>query len=113
MRGVTTIAVITALAATACGPSRETVAGWVVDIGSTSVTDVESITLRTAEGEEQVYRIGTVELDGDAFPPSHLREHMALAQPVALSFEEVGSERVVVRLVDAPWLRASDGGSAS
>lgn len=88
----------------ACGPSRATTAGFVIDMKSTSLTVVESFTLRTPEGVEQVFQVGSLELDGGAFPAAHLREHMALAQPIAVAWVEQDGERVAIELVDAPWL---------
>ena len=49
--------------------------------------------------------MGPLELDGGAFPAGHLREHMALNQPVAVAYREEDGERVAYRLVDATWLQ--------
>ena len=89
----------------ACGPQPATAAGFVVDVKSSSVTQVDSFTLRTPEGTELVFRVGPLELDGGAFPAGHLREHMALAQAVAVAYREEGGERVAFRLADATWLQ--------
>ena len=89
----------------ACGPQPANAAGFVVDVKSTSVTQVDSFTLRTPEGTELVFRVGPLELDGGAFPAGHLREHMALAQAVAVAYREEGGERVAFRLADATWLQ--------
>lgn len=89
----------------ACGPQPRTVAGFVVNVKSTSITEVESFTLRTPEQTEIVFGVGQVELDGGAFPAGHLREHMALGQPVAVAYREEDGEKVAFRLVDAPWLQ--------
>lgn len=92
-------------AVAACGPTPGTAAGWVVSVDSTSITRVERFVLRTAEGTELVFRVGILELDGGAFPAGHLREHMALAQAVAVGYRDEGEERVAFRLADAPWLQ--------
>ena len=91
--------------AAACGSPTMTEAGWVVALDATTVTTVESFTLRSPDGSEAVYRVGPLELDGGAFPAGHLREHMALAQPVAVAYRLDGNDRVATRLVDAPWLQ--------
>lgn len=88
----------------ACGPAPQTVAGFVVDVKSTSLTQVDSFTLRTQEGQELLFRVGPLELDGGAFPAGHLREHMALNQAVAVAYREEDGERVAYRLVDATRL---------
>jgi hypothetical protein len=89
----------------ACGPQPATAAGFVVDVQSSSITQVDSFTIRTPEGAELVFRVGPLELDGGAFPAGHLREHMALAQAVAVAYREEGGERVAFRLADATWLQ--------
>ena len=89
----------------ACGPQPATAAGFVIDAKSSSVTQVDSFTLRTPEGTELVFRVGPLELDGGAFPGGHLREHMAMAQAVAVAYREEGGERVAFRLADATWLQ--------
>lgn len=93
------------LLATACGPTPRTVAGFVVEVKSTSLTQIDSFTLRTPEGEQLVFRVGRLELDGGAFPAGHLREHMALGQAVAVVYREENGERVASRLTDATWLQ--------
>lgn len=94
-----------ALALAACGPAGKTAAGFVVDVQSTALTEVQSFTLRTPEGDEVVFRVGRLELDGGAFPAGHLREHLALNQPVAVAYREENGERIAYRLADATWLQ--------
>jgi hypothetical protein len=93
------------LAIAGCGTGDKTVDGFVVDVQSTSLTQVDSFTLRTPEGETIVFRVGPLELDGGAFPAPHLREHMALNQAVAIAYREEDGEKVAYRLLDAPWLQ--------
>lgn len=98
--GAIAIAVVLA----GCGSSN-VVAGFVVDVRSSSLTEIDSVTLRTNDGETMTFRIDTLELGEDAFPATHLREHMALNQPVAVAFREEVGEKVAYRLKDAPWLQ--------
>lgn len=93
-----------AVVVAACGSPPSMVAGYVVDVRAASLTDVRSLTLRTPEGEFVTLRIGRLELDGDAFPAGHLREHMATHRPVVVGYREVNGEKVAYRLADAPWL---------
>ena len=93
------------VATAACGAPQETAAGYVIDVKSTSLTQIDSFTLRTNEGAELVFRVGALDLNGGGFPGSHLREHMATNQPVAVAFGMDGENRVATRLVDAPWLK--------
>lgn len=98
-------AAIMLLMATGCGPAPQTAAGFVVDVQSTSLTQITSFTLRAEEGTELVFRVGALDLNGGGFPGTHLREHMINNQPVAVAFALDGDDRVATRLVDAPWLR--------
>ena len=105
MSPIRSLVLVIALALEACGPAPQTVAGFVVDVKSTSLTQVDSFTLRTQDGQELVFRVGPLELDGGAFPAGHLREHMALNQAVAVAYREEVGERIAYKLVDATWLQ--------
>lgn len=88
-----------------CGPAPLAEAGWVVDVQSTSLTEVDRFTLRTEDGRELEFKLAPLELDGGSFPANHLREHLALNQPVAIAYRDQNGERVAYRLRDAPWLQ--------
>ena len=94
-----------AIFAVACSPASKTAAGFVVEVKGTSLTQVDSFTIRTQDGQQLVFRVGALELDGGAFPAGHLREHMALTQGVAVAYREENGERIAYRLVDATWLQ--------
>ena len=84
-----------------CQQASGTAEGIVIDVKSASVTQVDTFTLRTAEGRELLFRIGPLELDGDAFPAGHLREHMALGEPIRVAFRDENGSSVAYRLTDA------------
>lgn len=88
-----------------CGPASQTAAGFVVDVKSTSLTQIDAFTLRTPEGDELVFRTGILDLDGGGFPGAHLREHMVTNQAIAVAYTEQGGDRVATKLVDATWLQ--------
>ncbi len=46
------------------------------------------------------FRIGELE-NGNEFPPGHLAEHQATAEPVVVYYRVEGNERFAVRLEDA------------
>ena len=94
-----------AITLAACGPAPQTAAGFVVDVKSTSLTEIQTFTLRTQDGQELVFKVGALELDGGAFPAGHLRQHMALNQAIAVAYREENGERVAYRLADATWLQ--------
>ena len=76
--------------------------GIVIAVDQASVTTVRSFTLRTNDGQELVFSVGTLDLGGGAFPANHLREHMAIAEPVRVESRIEGNDRVAFRLTDAP-----------
>jgi hypothetical protein len=100
------LAVVTAASAlAACSPGRSSEAGVVIAVDASAPGQVDGFTLRTEAGEELDFSIGSLELDGGAFPAQHLQEHLVTGEPVAVAFETDGAVRVAKRLVDAPWLR--------
>ena len=105
MRTLAAACFVALLIINGCGPAPQTAAGYVVDVKSTSLTQIDSFTLRTKEGTERVFRVGVLDLSGGSFPATHLREHMITNQPVAVAFGLEGDDQVATRLVDAPWLR--------
>jgi hypothetical protein len=92
-----------------CGPQATTAQGIVVDVKASSVTQVDSFTLRTTDGRELVFRVGALELDDGAFPAGHLREHMALGEPITVSYRQANGTAVAYRPTDAN----SDGPGSS
>jgi hypothetical protein len=81
-------------------PQGDQAVGIVTSIDSEGLTSVRSFTLRSQDGTEQQYAIGTLE-NGDAFPPGHLAEHQAVATPIRVWYRTEGGERVAFRLEDA------------
>ncbi len=93
------------MALVGCSASEPTAAGIVTAIDTLGVGRVQGFTLRTADGESLAFAFdGPVALGDCAFPPDHLREHMATAEGIAVAYRIDGDVRVVVRLTDAPWL---------
>ena len=83
-------------------PPTLTVDGLVTLVEGTSPTDVMGFTLRTMDGRLIAFTIGRLDLTGDAFPAGHLREHIATAQPVRVTYVAAGSSPLAIRLEDAP-----------
>ncbi len=82
-------------------PLTGTATGIVITVDQASVTTVRSFTLRTNDGQEIVFSVGTLDLSGEAFPANHLREHMAIAEPVSVEYRTEGAALVAIRLTDA------------
>jgi hypothetical protein len=105
VRGAVALAI--ALAAAGCAGAapatpRLTATGIVVRVTSTSPSAVSSFVLRTADGQVFSFSTEAVTFDKDSFPPEHLREHQALAEPVMVTYEVHDGQDVAVRLEDAP-----------
>jgi len=88
----------------ASSPSSRTgdATGIVIAVDQASVTTVRSFTIRTNDGQELVFLVGTLDLSDNAFPANHLHEHMAIAEPVNVEYRTEGTDRVAFRLTDAP-----------
>ena len=77
------------------------VAGVVTAVDSAGLDQVKGFTLHTVAGEDLAFVLGTLE-NGDEFPPGHLAEHMAAADPILVFFRPDSGKLVVYRLEDAP-----------
>src|SRR5262245_11333874 len=72
----------------ACEPTLYTESGLVVDVQQSSLTSVEGFRLRTQDG--RVVEFSTTDTKFDrAFPVQHLGEHLALAQPITVTYRIV------------------------
>jgi hypothetical protein len=74
--------------------------GVVVGVDARGLGDVRSFQLRRLDGAVVVFQLGELE-NGDQFPPGHLGEHQATAQPVRVWYVMEGEQRFAVRLEDA------------
>jgi len=81
-------------------PTTTSVEGVIVAIDGSGLDDVRGFTLRRPGGEIVEFQIGELE-NGDEFPPGHLAEHQATAEPVIVYYRIEGNERFAVRLEDA------------
>ena len=83
------------------GPSGTTsVDGVIVSVDSAGLGDVRGFTLRQVGGETIDFLLWELE-NPTEFPPGHLAEHQATAQPVRVWYRLEGTERFAVRLEDA------------
>jgi hypothetical protein len=81
-------------------PATTSVEGVIVAVDGSGLDDVRGFTLRRPGGEMLEFRLGELE-NGDEFPPGHLAEHQATAEPVVVYYRLEGDERFAVRLEDA------------
>ena len=77
------------------------VEGVIVGVQSEGLDRVRAFTLRTGDGATVPFTVGTLE-NGASFPPGHLVQHQATAQPVRVWYRTEGDVRVAIRIDDAP-----------
>lgn len=93
------------LTVVACEPTLSTETGLVVDVQSTSLTSIDGFRLHTADGRTLSFSTVGTRYEDDGFPIQHLREHLALAEPVMVTYRVVDGANQVVKLQDAPASR--------
>jgi hypothetical protein len=76
------------------------VVGVIVGVQAQGLDRVTGFTLRTTDQGSLAFVIGNLE-NGARFPPGHLVEHQATAQPVRVWYRTEGGARVAIRLEDA------------
>jgi hypothetical protein len=86
------------LAVVACqGPALpERVRGVVVSVEAQSLARADSVTVRAADGREYRFRVHPAV----SWTPGHLREHMALGEPIVVDFTREPDGLVAVRIDD-------------
>jgi hypothetical protein len=75
--------------------------GVIVAVRSEGLDRVNGFDLRTIDQGTLAFTLGDLE-NGAEFPPGHLVEHQATAQPVRVWYRTEGGDKVAVRLEDAP-----------
>ncbi len=85
-----------------CGASDLTATGVVIQVTGTSPSAVSSFVLHTAKDQVLTFVVGPVTFDQTSFPPEHLREHQALAEPVVVTYQVQDGQNVAIKLADAP-----------
>ena len=78
----------------------------VTAVDGSSLTNVTGFVIRTPDGRSVTFRVGQLE-NRAQFPLGHLREHIATAVPVLVTYQDQDGERVAVRLEDAPGMSPS------
>lgn len=81
-------------------PNAIAAVGIIVKVDSQGLDKVSGFTLRTTDQGSLVFTLGDLE-NGVEFPPGHLVEHQATAQPVRVWYRVEGETKVAIRLEDA------------
>lgn len=83
------------------GDDRLVETGVVVKVDAVGLTEVLGFTIRTSDGRTVEFVVGPLENPAQ-FPPSHLGVHLADGVPVRVTYKQAGTDRVAIRLEDAP-----------
>jgi hypothetical protein len=67
------------------GPPRQ-VTGVVIAADGPTAADVDTITLRTSDGQTLEFTIGTLNLNNGGLPAAHLREHLVSGEPITVFY---------------------------
>jgi hypothetical protein len=89
-----------AISIAACEPTLLQETGLITDIRQPSLTTVEGFVLRTSDGRSVDFSTRNTRFEV-AFPVQHLGEHLALAQPITVTYRVVDGRNEVVKLADA------------
>lgn len=74
--------------------------GVIIDVQSTSISAVDSFTLRDNDGETLTFRVAPDAVDDpiEGLFPSHLRTHALAAEQVTVIYREENGALLVLRL---------------
>ena len=91
----------------ACSPPRaaaqtETVRGVLIDVEARGLQQLDSFTVRTDDGQELTFVPAPNFNQGEshAMTPGHMRQHMALADPVTVTYRDEGGRLVALSATD-------------
>ena len=101
VRPLLALLLVAVVAACGGGDTLQTQTGIVVAIQSRGLGQVDGFTLRTADGREIAFDTTATRFDAAGFPPDHLQEHRALAEPVKVTYQPKEGRNAVVKLEDA------------
>ena len=84
------------------GDGERSVVGIILDVQSTSLTQIESFTMRTNDGETLVFHVAPDARPDpqEGFVPGHLRSHAVAAEQVKIFYREENGDLLATRLVD-------------
>jgi hypothetical protein len=66
-----------------------------------TVAQVESFSLRTADGQVLEFRIDRLDLSSGGLPSGHLREHLVSGAPITVLFRDEDGAHVAIKYTDA------------
>ena len=84
-------------------PQTQSVRGVLLDVVSPGIQQVNSFTLRADDGRELTFTTSSDFNQGAAhvMTPGHMRQHMALADPVLVTYREEAGKLIALSATDA------------
>jgi hypothetical protein len=87
--------------ASALPTGTQELTGVIVAADSAGLSEVRAVTVRTADGALVDFSLERLQ-NGAEFPPGHLAEHQATAEPVSVRYVERDGVKLALRIDDAP-----------
>jgi hypothetical protein len=81
-------------------PATDSATGVIVAVDGESLGEIRGFTLRLDGGALLEFSLRALE-NGDVFPPAHMLEHQATADPVLVWYREADGELLAIRVDDA------------
>jgi hypothetical protein len=96
------VLVLAACSAPSASAQTHTVRGVLLDVESPGIQKVDSFTLRTDDGQELQFSTASDFNQGIAhlMTPGHMRQHMALADPVEVTYRDENGRHVALSATD-------------
>lgn len=100
--GLTTLVINTQTRQPAAVPNK-IVRGVLLNVESTSLVYTDRVQLRDADGKTWTFKVAPEVATNaeEAQTSSHLRQHMALGEPMEVRYQEAADGPVAVRIFDA------------
>jgi hypothetical protein len=94
--------VVSACASPPAAPPSHTIRGVLVDVESRGLQQLDRFSIRTDSGEELTFTPAPNFNQGElhAMTPGHMRQHMALADPVTVTYRDDGGHLVALSATD-------------
>jgi hypothetical protein len=67
-----------------------------------TAADVDTFRLRTTQGDQLDFSVGTLDLSAGGLPAPHLREHLVSGVPITVYYTNDDGVLVAHRYIDAP-----------
>jgi hypothetical protein len=86
--------------------------GVIVAVDSAGLGDVRGVTVRATDGTLASFSLEQLQ-NATEFPPGHLAEHQATAEPVSIRYVERDGVNLALRIDDAPAPSGSRAGPSA